>query len=107
MIYDLNAIFQNGPTDIQEQIDVLNNTIEAIKNIKTQLESTGYYCSECGRWYRQDDCSLREKSYTTLVCTNPFQGYLDPYEYEERTVHEWYDVCPEGHSISEKPRFRL
>ena len=107
MIYDLNAIFQNGPTDIQEQIDVLNNTIEAIKSIRTQLESTGYYCAECGRWYRQDDCSLREKSYTTLVCTNPFQGYLDPYEYEERTVHEWYDVCPEGHNISKKPRFCL
>ena len=107
MIYDLNAIFENGPTDIQEQMDVLENTINAIKNIKTQLESTAYYCGKCGRWYRQDDCSLREKSYTTLVCTNPFQGYLDPYEYEERTVHEWYDICPEGHEISEKPRFCL
>lgn len=107
MIYDLNAIFENGPTDIQEQIDVLENTINAIKNIKTQLESTAYYCGKCGRWYRQDDCGLREKTYTTLVCINPFQGYLDPYEYEERTVHEWYDICPEGHEISEKPRFCL
>ena len=107
MIYDLNAVFQNGPSDIQEQINVLNNTIDAIKNIKSQLEDTGYYCNKCGRWYRKDDCSLREKTYTKLVCTNPFQGYLDPYEYEERTIHEWYDICPKEHEISEKPRFCL
>ena len=107
MIYDLGAIFQNGPTDIQEQIDVLDNTIEAIKNIKTQLESTGYYCSECGRWYHRDDCSLQKTTYKKLVCTNPFQGYLDPYEYEERIFNEWYDICPKGHKISEKPKFCL
>ena len=39
MIYDLNAIFENGPTDIQEQIDVLNNTIQAIEHIKSQLQN--------------------------------------------------------------------
>ena len=50
---------------------------------------------------------MREKTYTQLVCTNPFQGYLEPYEYEELTVHEWYDICPGGHEISNKPRFKL
>lgn len=107
MIYDLNAIFENGPTDIQEQIDVLNNTIQAIEHIKSQLQATGYYCNKCGRWYRQDDCPLREEKKTRLVCTNPFQGYLDPYEYEERIESEWFDICPEGHKINEKPRFYL
>ena len=107
MIYDFEAIFQNGPTDIQEQLDVLNNTIDAIEHMREKLEATGHYCSECRRWYRKDDCTLQEKSYTKLVCINPFQGYLDPYEYEERTVHEWYDICPQGHEISKKPRFYL
>lgn len=106
-MYDLNEVFKNGPQDIQERMDVIANTIDGIMKLQSELQALGYWCPHCQRWYYQDDCGLREKTYTKLICTNPFQGYLDPYEYEERTIHDWYDICPEGHEISNKPRFQL
>lgn len=106
-MYDLNEVFKNGPQDIQERMDVITNTIDGIVKLQSELQALGYWCPHCQRWYYQDDCGLREKTYTKLICTNPFQGYLDPYEYEERTVHDWYDICPDGHEISNKPRFQL
>lgn len=107
MIYDLHEVFKNGPDDIQERMDVIANTIDGIMRIQKQLQESGYWCSHCQRWYYQDDCSLHNETKTRLVCTNPFQGYLDPYEYEERTETEWYDICPKGHKISEQPRFYI
>ena len=106
-MYDLNEVFKNGPEDIQERMNVIANTINGIMKLQNELQAQGYWCSHCQRWYYKDDCGMREKTYTQLVCTNPFQGYLEPYEYEERTVHEWYDICPGGHEISNKPRFKL
>ena len=107
MIYDLNVIFQNGPTDIQDQIDALDNTIKAIDHIREQVKSTGYYCKMCNRWYRKDDCGLVEEVETKMVCTNPFNGYLDDYEYEERTQRLWFDACPQKHKLNNKARFYL
>ena len=103
-MYNLEEIFKNGPEDIQERMDIIANTVDAIIKVQNELQARGYWCKSCGRWYYKDDCGMRSQRRTYTICTNPFQGYLDDYEYEERTDTEYYDICPEGHQISSKPR---
>lgn len=106
-MYDLNTVFKDGLQDIQERMNIITNTIEDIMKLQSDLQEQGCWCPQCQRWYYKNDCDLQEKTFTKLVCANPFQGYLDSYKYEECIVHKWYDICPKGHQISDKERFQL
>ena len=106
-MYNLEEVFKNGPQDIQERMDVIANTIDGIMRLQSEVQAQGLWCPKCQRWYYKVDCGLVEEVETKLVCTNPFNGYLDDYEYEERTDIEFWETCPNDHKLAEKPKFIL
>ena len=106
-MFNLEEIFKNGPQDIQERLDIITNTINGIIKVQNELQSQGHWCSQCGRWYYKTDCDILKEEHERMVCINPWDGYLDRYEYEMRLEKEWYDICPKGHKLSSKPRFKF
>lgn len=95
----LNKIFKNGPSDIQERIDTIDETIKRLIDIQNEVKKRGKYCSYCHRWYYEKDCPLGIKEVMRTVCTNPMEGYLNDYEYETVIDKVIIDHCPEGHEI--------
>ena len=106
-MYNIDEVFKNGPQDIQERMDVIANTIDGILRLQREVQAQGYWCPKCQRWYYKSDCGLTEETQTKMVCINPFQGYLDDYEYEEQTQRLFFTACPQKHKISSEPRFYL
>ena len=106
-MYNIEEVFKNGPSDIQERMDIITNTIDGIMQLQAEVQAQGHWCPKCQRWYYKKDCGLVEEVETKTVCTNPFNGYLDDYEYEERTQRLWFDACPQKHKLSDKARFYL
>lgn len=107
MIYNIEEVFKNGPTSIEERLEVLDNTIKGIERLRKEVTSQAYYCEKCKCWYNKNDTKLMKTSRIYTVCTNPFNGYLEDYEYEERTDIELWETCPNDHKLYEKPKFIL
>lgn len=101
MIYDPKVVFENGPEDIQARMDTIRDTIDELINLQTAVQSEGYWCSGCQRWYYKTECKLDAEEKVRTVCSNPFDGYLDKYRYEEVTDYCIFHKCPKGHKVTD------
>lgn len=100
-MYDINKAFQDD-TPAQERIDILNAAIERATKIKSQIIKDCRHCPTCGKYYFKRKCHINSRRVKKTICTNPLTGgYLDPYEYEEKKITEFCNICPEGHEMGE------
>lgn len=98
-MYDVNKAFQDY-VPAQERIDILNAAIERATRMKNQVIKDSRYCSVCDKYYFKKECHIDSRKIKETVCLNPLTGgYLDPYEYEEQEITEFYNICPEGHEM--------
>lgn len=99
-MYDYKKAFEGSDLTAQEQYDILEDARLGIERMKTELSNDCYYCPTCRMRYFKKACHSNTRKVKKTVCLNPLTGgYLDPYEYEEREVLEWCNVCPEGHEL--------
>lgn len=101
---EIDSISMNGQLSVKNKIDHLGIlktrccTIidEAIENLKKDFT----YCPHCKEYYKNSAWETKWITRTRLVCTNSLTGgYLDPYEYEEKTETVSVKECPRGHQI--------
>lgn len=100
---DINKILTNGDLSAKEKIDKLEmlkasyagSINAAISGIKAEFT----FCPKCKEYYRNNTWATKWIERTHLVCTNPNMGYLEKYEYEERTDTVSVKECPRGHQI--------
>ena len=99
----LEEVFKNGPDDIQEQMNVIANSFDALLQLQTDVQAQGSWCGGCGRWYYKKDCNTKFFEEEKTTCINPLSGgYLEPYEYEKEIHIETATVCPKGHEIGKR-----
>lgn len=99
----LEEVFKNGPDDIQERMNVIANSFDALLQLQTDVQAQGNWCSGCGRWYYKKDCDTKFFEEEKTTCINPLSGgYLEPYEYEKEIHIETATVCPKGHEIGKR-----
>ena len=55
----LEEVFKNGPDDIQERMNVIANSFDALLQLQTDVQAQGNWCSGCGRWYYKKDCNTK------------------------------------------------
>lgn len=102
-MFVLEEVFKNGPDDIQERINVISNSFDALLQLEADVQAEGNWCSYCQRWYYKKDCPTKFFEEEKTTCLNPLTGgYLDPYEYEKEIHIETATVCPKGHEIGKR-----
>ena len=99
-MYDVNKLFKGSSLSAQEQRDLLKEMLDEICKMIEDLDKQCLYCNTCGKYYFRKECCINFRKVTKNVCINPLAGgYLEPYEYDDREVTEFYNMCPKGHEI--------
>ena len=83
----------------QEQFDRINIALNQLESLKTKLLQDCIFCTKCNKYYYKKETNISSRSTQKLICTNPFDGYLESYNYEEIIVQEFCRICPEKHQI--------
>lgn len=99
-MWDVKKAFEGSNLSAQERYEMLEAVMEGVQHMRSDLLKECKFCEKCKKYYFKKELHIDSRKVTKTVCTNPLSGgYLDPYEYEEREVTEFCNICPEGHEI--------
>ena len=101
---EIKEMIENSSRSLDEVIGFIDDSISTMQRAKNAILDYTFFCDQCGKYYYKHKCPTRKEIKTKLECTNPYMGYLEPYEYEKVTYWEYGKVCPEGHQV-EKPKY--
>ena len=87
---------------VDQKLKALDDAIANIKSVKAHMLEDVIYCTTCNKYYDKEKRRLQTQTIEKTICINPLTGgYLDPYEYEKKSVREYRWTCPEGHPLTE------
>lgn len=96
-----NKILEDPITTNEEKVNKLYETHRQISEINDQDFKKAItmfdYCKECNKYYWVHEWTEDYIKQKTRRCLNPFDGYLDKYEYEEYEGLFKTKVCPCNH----------
>ena len=97
MIKELIAYISDPGVPMDDRIRVVEEAGMELKKMREYLSQQACYCPECKKYHDRADCKMSIEEVIETVCTNPYNGYLDPYEYEEQATLKQFLICPHGH----------
>ena len=101
------SILQNDKLSAKEKLQAIDSTFDEIlkesnsyyKSTKEAILKNYAECPFCEDYYEKSFFRYDVGTEIIKECTNPMDGYLDRYEYEDREVCFKYATCPKGHKF--------
>lgn len=91
-IQSLIQIFENATPN--EKAAMRDSVYDLGKHMDKDIDDNLYQCGKCWNYFLLGTAKRKFETWTEDVCKNPFGGYLDAYEYEERTRSDYRYYCP-------------
>ena len=91
-IRQLIQVFEDSP--IEKQVKIREKIYDLKKYIDQYFDDNLYVCSKCWKHFPIGTATKKFESWTQDVCKNPYGGYMDRYEYEQRTYSDFRYYCP-------------
>lgn len=105
--YGYKEILTDNNLSVKEKLEKIEENFNNIKSenktayieSKSTLLSEYKECPLCKDYYKKEFFNTSIGKELVQVCTNPFDGYLDKYEYKMEEVLFEYGICPKGHKF--------
>lgn len=79
---------------LQDKDKVLEKVKSFYHYINEYYNNEIYECGICHKKFYIGEAERKFEIWTQRVCTNPYSGYLDRYEYKNEEYHDYRYYCP-------------